>query len=133
MPIYGYACKECGHTLDALQKMADDPLVDCPECGEPALKRQLSAPRFRLKGQGWYETDFKKDNQRNIAGEKDGSKAEGNGDATTDAKSESKSDTKTDTKSDSKSESKSSESSTTTKTPDSKPAKKVGGDKPGAT
>ena len=71
MPIYGYACKSCGHTLDALQKMSDDPLVDCPECGKPELKRQLSAPRFRLKGKGWYETDFKSDNQRNIAGEKE--------------------------------------------------------------
>jgi putative FmdB family regulatory protein len=67
MPIYGYACKHCSHTLDALQKMSDDPLRECPECGEPALKRQLSAPRFRLKGQGWYETDFKKDKQRNIS------------------------------------------------------------------
>lgn len=67
MPIYGYACQHCGHTLDALQKMADGPLVDCPECDQPQLKRQLSAPRFRLKGQGWYETDFKKDNQRNLA------------------------------------------------------------------
>ena len=67
MPIYGYACKNCSHTLDALQKMSDDALRECPECGEPALKRQLSAPRFRLKGQGWYETDFKKDNQRNIS------------------------------------------------------------------
>jgi putative FmdB family regulatory protein len=74
MPIYGYACKSCGHTLDALQKMADDPLVDCPECNEPALKRQLSAPRFRLKGQGWYETDFKKDNQRNLASDKEPAK-----------------------------------------------------------
>lgn len=67
MPIYEYACKSCDHTLDALQKMNDDPLVDCPECGEVALKRLISAPRFRLKGQGWYETDFKKDNQRNLA------------------------------------------------------------------
>jgi putative FmdB family regulatory protein len=66
VPIYEYACKNCDHTLDALQKMSDDPLVDCPLCGEPALKRLLSAPRFRLKGQGWYETDFKKDNQRNV-------------------------------------------------------------------
>ena len=66
MPIYEYACKKCDHKLDALQKMSDDPLVDCPECGEPALKRLLSAPRFRLKGKGWYETDFKKDNQRNV-------------------------------------------------------------------
>jgi len=69
MPIYAYACRSCEHTLDALQKMSDDVLVDCPECGEPQLKRQLSAPRFRLKGSGWYETDFKKDNQRNLAGD----------------------------------------------------------------
>lgn len=66
MPIYEYACKNCDHRLDALQKMSDDPLIDCPECGEPALRRLLSAPRFRLKGAGWYETDFKKDNQRNV-------------------------------------------------------------------
>ena len=75
MPIYEYACKECDHGLDALQKIADAPLVDCPVCGEPGLKRLLSAPRFRLKGQGWYETDFKKDNQRNLAGDKDTSKS----------------------------------------------------------
>lgn len=66
MPIYEYACRKCEHTLDALQKMSDEPLVDCPECGESALKRLISAPRFRLKGQGWYETDFKKDKQRNL-------------------------------------------------------------------
>ena len=66
MPIYEYACKKCDHTLDALQKMSDAPLVDCPECGEPQLRRLISAPRFRLKGQGWYETDFKKDKQRNL-------------------------------------------------------------------
>jgi len=75
MPIYAYACKECDHTLDALQKIADDPLVDCPECGESALKRLLSAPRFRLKGKGWYETDFKTDNQRNLHGDKESSKS----------------------------------------------------------
>jgi len=67
MPIYEYACNSCEHTLDALQKMSDDPLVDCPQCGEPQLKRLISAPRFRLKGAGWYETDFKKDGQRNLA------------------------------------------------------------------
>ena len=67
MPIYEYVCKSCDHTLDALQKMSDDPLVDCPECEKPELKRLISAPRFRLKGEGWYETDFKKDNQRNLA------------------------------------------------------------------
>jgi putative FmdB family regulatory protein len=74
MPIYGYVCNNCEHTLDVLQKISDDPLVDCPECGEPKLKRQLSAPRFRLKGSGWYETDFKKDNQRNLHGEKEATK-----------------------------------------------------------
>lgn len=73
MPIYGYVCRNCEHTLDVLQKISDDPLVDCPECGEPQLRRQLSAPRFRLKGTGWYETDFKKDKQRNLHGEKDAS------------------------------------------------------------
>jgi len=66
VPIYEYACRKCEHTLDALQKMSDAPLVQCPECGEPQLRRLISAPRFRLKGQGWYETDFKKDKQRNL-------------------------------------------------------------------
>ena len=74
MPIYGYICKSCEHTLDALQKMSDDPLVYCPDCGEPQLKRQLSAPRFRLKGKGWYETDFKTENQRNLHGDADKTK-----------------------------------------------------------
>lgn len=67
MPIYEYACKNCDHTLDALQKMDEEPLVYCPSCGEAGLKKLISAPRFRLKGEGWYETDFKKDNQRNLA------------------------------------------------------------------
>jgi putative FmdB family regulatory protein len=74
VPIYEYACKNCDHALDALQKIADVPLVDCPACGEPELRRLLSAPRFRLKGQGWYETDFKKDNQRNLHSDKETAK-----------------------------------------------------------
>ena len=94
MPIYGYVCKSCDHRLDALQKMADDPLVDCPECGEPALKRQLSAPRFRLKGQGWYETDFKKDNQRNLHGDKEASTASEKPEKKDSKKADKKSDTK---------------------------------------
>lgn len=103
MPIYAYACESCGHELDALQKMADEPLVDCPACGQPALKRLLSAPRFRLKGSGWYETDFKTDNKRNLAGgdnEKPKSDDKSSGDAT----------------------------STDKKTADEKPAKAAGGD-----
>ncbi len=103
MPIYGYACKKCEHKLDALQKMADDPLVDCPACGEPQLRRQLSAPRFRLKGKGWYETDFKKDNQRNIAGEKVDKKADKKVDKKSDKKSESGSASKSSSKSSPKS------------------------------
>lgn len=69
MPIYEYRCRECGHELDALQKLSDEPLKDCPECEQPALKRLVSAPAFRLKGSGWYETDFKSDNEkkRNLA------------------------------------------------------------------
>lgn len=67
MPIYEYECTSCGHVLDALQKVSDDPLVHCPTCGDAALKKLLSAPRFRLKGGGWYETDFKDKNRRNIA------------------------------------------------------------------
>ncbi|MGI9225552.1 MAG: FmdB family zinc ribbon protein [Woeseiaceae bacterium] len=74
MPIYGYICESCEHTLDALQKISDDPLVYCPDCGEPQLRRQLSAPRFRLKGKGWYETDFKTDNRRNLHGETEAAK-----------------------------------------------------------
>ena len=67
MPIYEYECKSCAHTFDELQKMNDERLVDCPICELPELERLLSAPSFRLKGGGWYETDFKKDNQRNIS------------------------------------------------------------------
>ena len=69
MPIYGYACNGCEHNFDALQKMSDPKLVDCPECGEPSLHKLLSAPKFRLKGKGWYETDFKTGDKRNIAGD----------------------------------------------------------------
>lgn len=67
MPIYEYQCKECGHVFDALQKMSDSPLLDCPACNKPELRKLLSAPNFRLKGGGWYETDFKDKNQRNLA------------------------------------------------------------------
>jgi putative FmdB family regulatory protein len=66
MPIYGYVCKSCDHRFDVLQKMSDGPLVHCPDCGEPSLQKELSAPKFRLKGSGWYETDFKSDNKRNL-------------------------------------------------------------------
>lgn len=68
MPIYEYACTACGHTLEKIQKMSDAPLTDCPECGKSTLQKQVSAAAFRLKGGGWYETDFKSDNKKNVAG-----------------------------------------------------------------
>jgi putative FmdB family regulatory protein len=121
MPIYEYRCAACGHTLDALQKLSDAPLTRCPECEADSLKRLISAPAFRLKGGGWYETDFKSDKEkkRNLV----------------ESSSES---SKTDGKTDGKaSESKSSEA----KKPDAAPArsgkddstgKKPGGKGPGS-
>ena len=67
MPIYEYQCDACGHDMEAIQKMSDPPLADCPSCGKPALRRKISAAGFRLKGGGWYETDFKSGNRRNVA------------------------------------------------------------------
>ena len=59
MPIYEYKCTECSYRLEKLQKMSDDPLKECPECEKPALTKLVSASSFKLKGTGWYETDFK--------------------------------------------------------------------------
>lgn len=69
MPIYEYQCTECSHALEAIQKIADAPLTDCPACGKAGLKKQVSAPAFRLAGGGWYETDFKTGNKKNLAGD----------------------------------------------------------------
>jgi putative FmdB family regulatory protein len=69
MPFYEYQCKNCSHEVEAMQKVSDPPLKKCPHCGKSQLVRLMSAPVFRLKGGGWYETDFKgdKDKQRNLA------------------------------------------------------------------
>ena len=67
MPIYEYQCERCSHRLEALQKLSDDPLQDCPECNQSALKKLVSAPSFRLKGGGWYETDFKTGDKKQLA------------------------------------------------------------------
>jgi len=80
MPIYGFECGSCGHRFDRLQKLSDpDPTV-CPECGAEQLRRQLTAPSFRLSGSGWYETDFKKDGdkKRNLVEKGDGARTESN-------------------------------------------------------
>jgi putative FmdB family regulatory protein len=86
MPIYGFECDACGHQFDRLQKMSDPDPSACPECGAPKVKRQLTAPSFRLSGSGWYETDFKKDGdkKRNLTGSADGS-GDRNGDRSGDA------------------------------------------------
>jgi len=69
MPIYEYQCRKCGHQLEVIQKVSDAPLTDCPECGAAELKKVISAAAFRLKGGGWYETDFKSGSKKNLHGE----------------------------------------------------------------
>ncbi len=90
MPIYEYVCNECGHDFEALQKMSDAPLSDCPACKKSALKKKISAPGFRLSGSGWYETDFKSGNQKNLS--------KGDSDKSTSDKSSEKSSAKPDGK-----------------------------------
>jgi len=113
MPIYEYACTQCEHAFDELQKISEAALVHCPKCGEPSLRKLLSAPKFRLKGQGWYETDFKTGDKRNLHG--DVEKKSTSKDADT---------KKSDTKSTAESSSKPSTSSATKSKPDSKASSK---------
>jgi putative FmdB family regulatory protein len=85
MPIYEYLCQDCGHELEAIQKVADPQLVDCHACSHASLKKKLSASAFRLSGSGWYETDFKTgDNKRNLTADthtKPAAKEDGSGSA----------------------------------------------------
>ncbi len=76
MPIYEYLCQACGHELEVIQKLSDDLLKVCPECEKPKLKKKVSAAAFRLSGSGWYETDFKTGDKKNLSGETQ-TKAEG--------------------------------------------------------
>ncbi|MGA1424182.1 MAG: FmdB family zinc ribbon protein [Steroidobacteraceae bacterium] len=71
MPFYEYQCSACGEQIEVMQKISDKPLRKCPECGKNTLVKLISAPVFRLKGSGWYETDFKSENdkKRNLAGD----------------------------------------------------------------
>jgi len=71
MPIYEYKCQNCGHFFEVLQRISEVSLSDCPKCKKDALKKLVSAPNFRLKGEGWYETDFKKDRRKNLAENKE--------------------------------------------------------------
>jgi len=105
MPIYAFECGSCGHQFDRLQKLSDaDPTI-CPECGAEQVRRQLTAPSFRLSGAGWYETDFKKDGdkKRNLADKAEpAAKTEGGSEAKPAAKSEPSPAAKTETKSEPK-------------------------------
>ena len=84
MPIYEYVCESCGELTEALRKLSDPPLEICPVCGDAALRKKVSAAAFRLKGGGWYETDFKTgDKKKNLAA--DESKGGGTADKPTDA------------------------------------------------
>jgi putative FmdB family regulatory protein len=83
MPFYEYVCAACGKPTTILQKLSDAPATDCPACGQPALSKQISAAGFRLKGAGWYETDFKSGGKKNLVGD-----APASSDSGTAAKSE---------------------------------------------
>jgi putative FmdB family regulatory protein len=76
MPFYEYECQSCKFYTEVMQKISDPPLVKCPSCGKRTLQKLVSAPIFRLKGSGWYETDFKsdKEDKRNLAVEREESK-----------------------------------------------------------
>lgn len=97
MPIYEYQCQSCGHELEALQKISDNLLINCPACDKTELKKLVSASAFRLSGSGWYETDFKSGNRKNLVGAAEsGSKGSSStAEGTSDAKgTESKAETK---------------------------------------
>ena len=79
MPIYEYRCVHCDHYLEALQKISDAPLTECPACGKAGLNKLVSASAFRLKGGGWYETDFKEKNKKNLAADGQASAGDGGG------------------------------------------------------
>ena len=85
MPFYEYQCNACEHRLEVLQKISDEPLCYCPECGEASLKKLISRSAFRLKGDGWYETDFKNSGAKNGSDKKSGSDKKVNGTDTKDA------------------------------------------------
>jgi putative FmdB family regulatory protein len=76
MPIYEYQCTQCGYQTEVLQKISDNPLKDCPQCGKPTMKKMVTAAAFRLKGGGWYETDFKSGKKKNVHDTGDASKSD---------------------------------------------------------
>jgi len=100
MPFYEYECSNCKFYIEALQKISDEPLKKCPSCGKTALKKLVSAPVFRLKGDGWYETDFKSDKEekRNLAAGEDAPESKADDSKKEEAKPEAKAETKAEAK-----------------------------------
>jgi putative FmdB family regulatory protein len=93
MPFYEYECQACKYYAEVMQKISDTPLTRCPSCGKRTLKKLVSVPVFRLKGSGWYETDFKSDKEgrRNLHGaDKEEAKAESKAESKTESKTEAK-------------------------------------------
>lgn len=117
MPFYEYQCAKCGHHVEVMQKISDSPLKKCPECGRSTLKRLMSAPVFRLKGSGWYETDFKsdQDNKRNLVEKPEA-------EAPKDDKKEDKKEEKKDDKKDAKADASKPDSPKAGKSPEKPPA-----------
>lgn len=91
MPIYEYQCDACGKRSEVMQKIGDAPISECPKCGDKKVRKVVSAAAFRLKGGGWYETDFKSSNRKNLAGDDSGGSKSDSGPDSGSAKSESKS------------------------------------------
>jgi putative FmdB family regulatory protein len=108
MPFYEYQCRACGAQVEVMQKISDAPLRKCPECGRNMLTKLVSAPVFRLKGGGWYETDFKTDQDRKrnlVEAEKADSKPEEKAGSQAEAKADTKADTRAESKAEAKPES----------------------------
>lgn len=87
MPIYEYQCASCGHRLEALQGIREEPLTECPQCREASLTRLISPAGFRLKGGGWYETDFKHGQKKDAGKEESGGQGKSDGETATPAAS----------------------------------------------
>jgi putative FmdB family regulatory protein len=92
MPIYDYKCSNCGQELEIIQKFSDKPKTLCPKCGEESLTKLISAPSFRLKGGGWYETDFKTGKKKNLVSNDKESTNKSSQNSTSDSKKEPKQD-----------------------------------------
>jgi putative FmdB family regulatory protein len=128
MPFYEYECAHCGFRDEVLQAINDKPLKKCPNCGKNGLKKLISAPVFRLKGSGWYETDFKsdKDKQRNLVGaEKEEAKAETKPETQVEGKTDAKADAKADAKPEAKPDAAKSEPAKAKAKPAAKPQAKA--------